>query len=112
MGHDRRQFDEALHSAKTFGERKHPRGLHEACGRIQVALQHERDHPSKSRVVHEPDVIPLLKPCDQGPGIGLVSRHPQMEGLQTTEREEAVPRARNRTHRILQEAEPLMEGIV
>ena len=74
--------------------------------------RHERDHPAPPRVVDRGDVGAAAKEGGDRRGVRPVPLHAQVERPQPAQHEEAVERTGDGAHRVLEEAQPLGDGLV
>ncbi|MNU92512.1 hypothetical protein D3C71_824310 [compost metagenome] len=129
MCHHRRVVHQAFHPAQRLGQGEQFGLLAEALGRFETALQHDRDDAAvtvhllarqrmlrvrgQARVDHLLHCRVLFQPLCQRHRVGAVRLHAQRQGLQATQRQEAVERALHATHRVLQEGHLLGQfGVV
>ena len=70
------------------------------------------DTADETRVEHALDVVALGEELRHDRRVGDVPLHPDVQGPQAAQDQEAVQRARHPAHRVLEEAEPLADRIV
>src|SRR5208282_421216 len=121
VGHRRRVVDQGLHRAEALREREKFETFEEAEGRSLTSPKVEADDPpeaihlapgqgvlgvaGEARVMDPPDLPVTFEDLRHRFRALPVRPHPQPERTQPAEYEEAVERARNGTHRVLQPGE-------
>lgn len=121
MGHDGRGLGERLHSTEGFCASEDLQAREESSGLSKTSFDVEGQHAreaaalllgdlmlrvrGQARVVHFLNRRMGFQELSEGLSILPVSLHTKVEGLQATQGEVAVHRARNTTKRVLQEAQ-------
>lgn len=129
MRHDGGMVDQAFHAAERFGQGEQFGLLAETLGRVEAALEHDRDDAAEAghlalgqcvlRVRGQAGVDHLLdrgvgfQPLRQRQRVLAMRAHAQRQGLEAAQREEAVERALHAADGVLQEGQLLSQlGVV
>src|SRR5262245_25399994 len=103
MRHAGRMADQRLYTAQAFAKRKEPSGRDKRRDFVHRAVQLERHHATKPRVVHACDTRMRLERRGDLRRVLLMAQQPQLQCLEPTQRQPTVKRRRHRTGRVLQE---------